>query len=147
LDIPLETLAFWWDNAWEDAPEGASTFYEQLRAEERKVGELFSQGALASVGKNSASQAYRGPGVGSFTPAQIQAGFRWLINLYKRVQLELTNEVATNDPQAPVGGASEANIYARGYIVLANPITEYQSDITDLLLPPTLSAPQPVNLP
>jgi hypothetical protein len=147
LDIPLETLAFWWDNAWDDAPEEANAFFEQLRAEERKVGAVFSQGALASVGKNSASQAYRGPGVGSFTPAQIQTGWRWLINLYNRVKAELTAEVATQDPQAPAGGASEANIYARGQLILCNPITEYQTDITDLLLPPTLSAPQPVNLP
>jgi len=137
----------WWDNAWDDAPAGALTFFQQLRGEERKVATLFSQGAIASVGKNSANQSYRGAGIGSFTPAQIQVGWRTLINLYNQMKANIAAEIAAADPQAPPGGDTEQEIYLRGQIILGTPIVEYQSDMTDLLLPPTLTAPVPLNIP
>ena len=147
MDIPCETLAMWWDNSWDDTPDGELTFFKQLRAEERKVANLFSQGAIASVGKNSANQSYRGPGIGSFTPAQIQVGWRTLINLYNAMSKEIAAEISAGDTQAPAGGDTEANIYARGQLVLGSPVTEYAPDLTDLLLSPTLTAPVPLNAP
>lgn len=144
MDIPIETYAAFLDDAWDAAPNVANSLRGQLRAFEKQVTTLFSQGSIASVGKNSANQSYRGPGVGSFTPAQLQYVWRRLINLFDSTKAEVDQEIAVADSQAPANDGDPV-IYARMMLQL-QPVAEYQPDITDLLLPPTLTAPMPISI-
>lgn len=72
------------DDAWDHSQQTAHTLREELRANETAVGNLLSQGQLASVSKNSASQSYAFSGQGTLTTADIARGWRDLINLFDR---------------------------------------------------------------
>ena len=146
MDISTETLQSFLDDAWDAAPAEANTLRDTLRGYEKAATRLFSAGSLASVGKNSANQAYRGPGVGSYTPVQIANAWRTLITLFDRVKRAIDRELAEPvpaDPDAPVNDA-DLTVYT---CMMANlqVVTEYQSDITELLLPPTLTPPMPMS--
>ena len=87
MDISTETLQAFLDDAWDAAPASASTLRPQLRAFEKAVTAQFSTvGSIGSVSKNSTSQSYRGPGLGSYTLVQIATAWRQLINLYDEVR-------------------------------------------------------------
>jgi len=143
VDITTETLQAFLDDAWDAAPAQANTLRDQLRTFEKSVTKLFSQGSLASVQKNAASQSYRGPGLGSYTPVQIANAWRGLINLFDSTKAEVDAEIAAADTQAPANDQDPV-IYGRMKLQLL-PVTEYQADITSLLLPVTLAVPNPLN--
>lgn len=82
MDISIETLQGFLEDAWDAAKDAANTLRPQLRGYESSVRALSSQGALGSVSKNSTSQSYRGPGLGSYTPIQIADAWRMLIQNY-----------------------------------------------------------------
>jgi len=82
VDVSAETLQAFADNAWDTALAQANSFRPQLRIYEQGATNLFGGGSIGSVSKNSVSQTYRGPGVGSYTPVQIANSWRMLINLY-----------------------------------------------------------------
>ena len=87
MDISTETLQAFLDDAWDVAPASASTLRNQLRAFEKATTSQFSTvGSIGSVSKNSTSQSYRGPGVGSYTLVQISNAWRQLINLYDEIR-------------------------------------------------------------
>lgn len=154
MDISVETLQGFLDDAWDAAIDGAGTLRTQLRSYESQVTSLFSaSGSISSVSKNSTSQSYRGPGVGSYTTAQIQSAWRMLINEYdfSKKQCDYFNYLSINDPANTNGQnfASDFPDYANDpdQAVYADmkyrlqPCTEYQCDLTDLRLKPTLTSP------
>jgi hypothetical protein len=88
-----------WDDAWDSAPAEASTFRDELRKYETRVGELISTGSVSSISKNSASQTYATYSVGTLTQVEITRGWRQLINLFDRIRsdLEALGESTTDD--------------------------------------------------
>lgn len=150
MDIPTETLQLFLDNAWDDAPDAANTLRQQMRANERAAGSLFSSsGSLNSVSKNSASQAYRGASLGSLTLVQIQNGWRTLINGYdaQKRETDCLYWLSQNQPTSPAGQwfIAKYPTYAQDpdpavYDALKcafEPIGEYECDLTILRLQPT----------
>ncbi len=74
------------DDAWDSAPETASTLRDELRRYETAVGALLSGGSIQSVGKNSANQSYAYTGNGTLTTAEVARAWRDLISLFDRCQ-------------------------------------------------------------
>ena len=106
------------DDAWDDAPVGASTLRDQLRANERAAGSLLSGGSLSSVSKNSASHSYSF-GSGSLTLADIARGWRTLIDLFDEV----------SDSLSPSNTDEEIIVVMRQRLV---PIREFTKDFTTI---------------
>ena len=145
MDIDARTLACWSENAWDDAPASANSLRAQLRIMERGAANLFSAGSLSSVSKNSASQSYAGSGFGRFSVAQIQQGFRMLIELYDQ-ELARTkwiyNSVGTCHDEFVAAYPDYDNdpdpaIYALMTYRLI-PVESYEIDLSYLRLQPTL---------
>ncbi len=156
MDIDCRTLACWSDNAWDDAPEAAQSFRSQLRLMESNANNLFSSGSIGSVSKNSASQSYAGAGFGRFSVAQIQQGFRMLIELYDSNKREtqciynLSQQYPTNQcgidflaKYPNYAQDPDQAIYDRMVCVLGNPVESYEVDLSYLRLNPTLGGPYP----
>lgn len=81
----------------------APALRNQLRAYEKASEALFRGGSIASVSKNSASQSYRGPGLGSYTPVQLANAWRQLISLYDQVFACVNAELAQHPAANAVG--------------------------------------------
>lgn len=150
MDIDARTLACWLDNAWDDAPAGANTLRQQLRIQERQAQNLFSAGSLGSVSKNSTSQSYAGAGFGRFSVAQIQQGFRMLIELYDQC-LDQANWFAQEYAANPANPCLQWFIqYAAGFVADPDivvyamvqwniqPVDNYEIDLSYLRLRSTL---------
>lgn len=152
MDISAETLQAFAENAWDAAANEANAYRAQLRTYEVAATNLFGGGSIASVSKNSTSQSYRGPGLGSYTPVQIANAWRMLINLYAMElactarlyaisQKYPTNEQGqcfiakyptyAQDPEPAVYDFMQAKLW---------PTNEYQIDLSDLRLQPTIQA-------
>lgn len=166
VDIAVETLQAFADTAWDAANNDANSYRAQMRSYESQLVVLFaSSGVLGSVSKNSVSQSYRGPGLGSYTVAQLQTAWRMLINLYDQ-QKKVTDTLwffANNPPANPVPGwgcwygITPAQFLAKYptynqdpdqaiydfMLFRLEPVTEYQIDLTDLRFQPTLGALAP----
>lgn len=141
MDVTTETFQAFLDDAWDAAPQQANTLRDQLRTFEKQVTALFRLGSIGSVSKNAASQSYRGPGIGQYTPAQIQTVWRGLINLFDEVKACIDAELAEQpetppDPNPPTNDA-DPTVYA-GMKCRLQVVTEYSSDLTNLRLQPTL---------
>lgn len=155
MDISAETLQGFLENAWDAAPDNANTLREQLRSYEKAASNLFLGGSIASVSKNSASQSYRGPGLGSYTPVQIANAWRMLINLYEQEkgQTKCLYDISKQYPNNTRGQwfIEKFPTYAQDadpaiYDFMNRkliPVEEYQTDLSDLRLQPTLSAGLP----
>ena len=157
MDIDARTLACWFENAWDDAPEQASSLRDQLRKMERGAATLFSAGSIGSITKNGASNSYAGAGFGRFSVAQIQQGFRMLIELYDTEKWEtqciynLANTPGNVNQCAIEFLAQYPNynqdpdqaIFDRVSRRLGFPVESYQVDLSDLRLRPTLGGPYP----
>jgi hypothetical protein len=148
VDISTETLQAFLDDAWDAAPEEGDTLRDTLRGFEKQLTAQFeTAGSLGSVSKNSASQSYRGPGLGSYTIPQIQTAWRTLINLFDST-LAWINSYLANPPATPptCWTPPEDNSDATVYQFMKNQlvvVTEYQPDLSNLRLRPTLGyAPQ-----
>ena len=86
------------EDAWDNAPEDGDTLREELRKNERAVGELISAGSIQSVSKNSTSQSYAFSGGGQLTTAEVARGWRDLLNLFDRCSnILLANSVSASD--------------------------------------------------
>jgi len=97
---------------------------DQLRSYERNAEALFRGGSIASVAKNAASQSYRGPGLGSYTPVQIANAWRILINLFDQTKIWIDGELLQDPAQTLTGsvgtdGSSVATFTATSNISLA----------------------------
>lgn len=150
MDIDARTLACWAENAWDDAPLGANTLREQFRIMERSAANLFSAGSIGSVSKNSASQSYAGAGFGRFSTAQIQQGYRMLIEIYDWLLIGATrifNSTGTRHDKFvalyPNFAADPDGAVWDAMIVKLQPIDDYQIDLSYLRLRPTLGYPNP----
>ena len=139
MDISTETLQAFLDDAWDAAPDSASTLRNQLRTFEKAVTAQFSTvGSIGSVSKNSTSQSYRGPGVGQYTVAQIQTAWRMLINLYDQTKqsLDWENKNSTwftaKYPTYLVD--QDQAIYDLCAAWLRNDFSSYEVDLTNLRL-------------
>lgn len=162
MDVSAETLQAFLDNAWDAAKDAANTFRPQLRLFESQATALFAGGSIGSVSKNSVSQSYRGPGLGSYTPVQIANSWRTLINLYDE-DLQRCNylyALSQAIPPSPQGvwfigkfpefpGNLAANPAVQPdpdnavYFFMAKrlfPVDSYETDLTDLRLPEALGA-------
>ncbi len=141
MDVTIQTYQTFLDDAWDAAPQGANTLRDQLRAFEKTLSPLFNQGSLASVSKNSASQTYRGPGLGSYTTPQITKVWRDLINLYdhtlNRVNCLLNATIKPNPlPTWWPADNTDNTLYGFMKYRLVE-CSEYSMDMTYLRLPPT----------
>lgn len=151
MDISAETLQAFLENAWDAAPNAANTLRQQLRVYEVAATNLFSGGSIGSVSKNSTSQSYRGPGLGSYTPVQIANAWRNLINLFEQQKCETDAVYAAATAIPPQQWAVPFLVkfptYAEDpdpavYCLMTKqllPVNEYQTDLTVLRLQPTLS--------
>src|SRR5579872_5314799 len=119
---------------------------------ETQARNLARGGTIGSVSKNNASQSYRGPGLGQYTPDQLGDGWRMLINLYedslKWVQWAIANPPLNPpawwpvQPQPGPNGAPpdfDPAVYQRMNYVFQGAVNEYQVDLTDLRLHPVLT--------
>lgn len=143
LDIAIETLQAFFDDAWDAATDAANSFRAQLRTYESAITKQFSTvGTLGSVSKNSASQSYRGPGLGQYTVAQIQTAWRMLINLYDQFKVKTDwlnlNEVWFQEKYPTYAADPDEAIYDLVSCWLRNDFTSYEIDVTNLRLRPTL---------
>ncbi len=134
VDITTQTLQGFLDDAWDAAPVQANTFRAQLRKFESSATLLFSGGSIGSVSKNSVSQSYRGPGLGSYTPVQIANAWRDLINLFDSVKKQIDCLIAAGNTDFP--DDTDETIYEamKSQLIV---ITEYQPNMTDLYLTST----------
>ena len=147
MDIDTRTLACWAENAWDDCSADANSLRVQLRLMERNAANLFSAGSLGSVSKNSTSQSYAGAGFGRFSVAQIQQGYRMLIELYDWLLIEATrvyNSVGTCQQnfiaKYPNFGQDPDQAVYDAITFRLQPIDDYQIDLGDLRLRPTIGA-------
>lgn len=148
MDIDSRTLACWAENAWDDCPANANSLREQLRKMERGAAALFASGSLGSVSKNSASQSYAGAGFGRFSVAQIQQGFRMLIELYdaalnqSKCIYQLAQQYPTNQvgidflAKYPTYAADPDETCYDGMAACLRPVEEYQVDLSVLRFRP-----------
>jgi hypothetical protein len=151
VDISAETLQGFLENAWDAAPDNANTLRDQLRVYEKSALNLFSGGSIGSVSKNSTSQSYRGPGLGSYTPVQIANAWRMLISLFEMEKCRTDNAYKAATAIPPQSWAvpflTQFPDYAQDtdpavYGLMKKqlePVNEYQTDMTLLRLEPTLS--------
>jgi hypothetical protein len=145
LDIPLETLQAVLDQSWANVPAGNNTFVPYLLAQEQARLALFSTtGSIGSVAKNSTSQSFTGPSGASLTVLQMQKLYRMLINLYRQKKQEtdrlFQNSVAWFISKFPTY-ATNADPAVYDFMVnwLGQDFTQYQCDMTDLRMEPTLA--------
>ena len=140
MDIDARTLACWAENAWDDCKPTANSLREQLRIMERNAASLFASGTLASVSKNSASQSYAGAGFGRFSVAQIQQGYRMLIEMHDQLLamakwLNDTDTSAWHDTFVAKypNFADDPDIAVYDFMVVKlQPVEDYQIDLSYL---------------
>ena len=159
MDISAETLQGFCDDAWDAAIAGANTYRPQLRLYESSLAKLFAGGSIGSVSKNSVSQSYRGPGLGSYTPVQLSNAWRMLINLYDEVLVYCNHLYTLSQVVPPPSPNSIPALFVAKFPEFPNdpdnavyyfmgkklqPIDSYETDLTDLRLPLTRGATAPV---
>ena len=76
-------------DAWQGAAAAANTLREQMVLEQVAVTAVLKAGPIASVGKNSTSQAYRGYQPGSISHVQLAEAWTKLISFYDLVKAKL----------------------------------------------------------
>jgi len=144
VDISVEKLQFFLETAWVNAPKDANTLRDQMFTYETTARNLARGGSIGSVSKNNASHSYRGPGLGTYTPDQLGDAWRMLINFYED-SLRWVKWAILNPPTplpdwwpvAPPDGDYDPATYAAMKWKLKG-CTEYQTDLSDLRLHPTL---------
>lgn len=90
-----------WREAWIEAPNGASTFYEAITAKWTAARAINAGGSLSNIGKNSSSHGYAQPSPDHRTTVQIERICLAALKLFEQIQADL-------------GSADEAAIYAEG---------------------------------
>lgn len=81
-DIANEIFLAFLQRSWLNAKDSANSLRDQLVADQQAALALIASGSVASVGKNSTSQSYKGFGPGSLTQEQITRLFTRLISGY-----------------------------------------------------------------
>lgn len=149
-DISPQILLAFLNDAWNRAGDAANTLRDTLIADQTAALRLVKQGSLASVGKNSTSQAYKAYGPGSLTQVQVVEIVGNLQGLYDQVQSKITCEFTTSadfDYAVPVGFDFDGPVYAaltKLFIAQSSGAAQLLPDISRLRLPPSLIlSPEP----
>lgn len=138
---PQLCLAFL-NDAWNRAGAGANTLRETLLADQSAALAFVKGGSIASVSKNSASQAYRGYGAGSLTQVQIVEVIGNLLGLYDQLQSKITCEFTASadfDYIVPAGFDFDAPVYTlltQVFNAQSSGVAQLLPDISRLRLPP-----------
>ena len=97
-DVSPQLLLAFLNEAWQRASDAANSLRATLVADQVAALQLVKQGSIASVGKNSTSQSYKGYGPGSLTHVQIVEAIGNLLAFYDQVQSKVKAEfVASAD--------------------------------------------------
>jgi len=100
--------------AWDRATDGANTLRPQFITELKAADALVASGSIASVGKNSANQTYKGYGPGGDTQEEIRGMWASLLALYDQLKSKITAEFEASadfDFTAPADFDFDAPIY------------------------------------
>ncbi len=91
-DVSPQLLLAFLNDAWQRAGSAANSLRKMLVADQVAALEFVKTGAIASVGKNSANQSYRGYGPGSLTHVQIVEAIGNLLGFYDQVAAKIKAE-------------------------------------------------------
>lgn len=141
--------------AWNHAMDGANTLRPQLLAELASAESLVSAGSLATVAKNSTSQAYKGTGPGSDTQSEIRDMWVDLIALFDQLKEKISCQfIASADFDYTVPADfdfdgiiadPETGLLSKTLLAQSTGVAQTLPDITRLRLPPsTILGPSPV---
>ncbi len=127
--------------AWDAAPAGANTLRQEFIRQIKLADSLVASGSIASVGKNSANQSYKGYGPGGDTQEEIRGIWTTLLALYDQVQAKIKAEFIASadfDYTEPADFDYDTNVYS----ILTQTFTQQSAgstyslpDITDLRIP------------
>lgn len=138
------------NDAWNRAGDAANTFYNTLLSDQTAALQFVKGGSLASVSKNTASQAYRGYGAGSLTQVQIVEIIGNLLGLYDQVKSKITCEFQASadfDNAVPAGFDFDPPVYdalKKVFTAQSSGAAQLLPDLTSLRLPPcTILTPSP----
>ena len=98
-------------DAWQNAAAAANTLREQMVNEQVAVTGVLKAGPIASVGKNSTSQAYRGYQPGSISHVQLAEAWTRLLSFYDLIQSKLQDAFAEAVIPIPAGYDFDAPIH------------------------------------
>lgn len=141
-DVSSELLKAFLDDAWNNAPDDANSFREQLVTERKAALEMVKKGSLGNVAKNSSSQAYRGYGPGSLTHTQIVEIWQGLIDYYDEVRDKVVCAFAEADTAIPDDFDFDTTVYdllKKFFSIGKN--AAVLPDLTSLRLPATAASP------
>ena len=123
---PQIHLAFLTD-AWNRAGAGANTLWQTLQDDQAAALQLVKQGSIASVGKNSTSQSYKGYGAGNLTHVQIVETIGNLIGLYSQLKSKITTAFTDDTGNWPAGVPADFDFDAPVYDLLTQVFTAQSS--------------------
>lgn len=131
------------NDVWARAALGANTLRQQLADDHAAAYAFIRSGSLASVGKNSTSQAYKGYGPGSITQVQNVEIIGNLIGLYDQLKSKITELFDEKTDEYPDGVPSDFDFDQPIYDLLTRVFNALSSgtgtllpDISSLRLPP-----------
>ena len=101
MDVSTDDLSAFLTRAWNNAKDAANTLPEQLEIEQQAALTLIATGSIASVGKNSAHQAYGNYNPGNLTQRQITSIYTQLKRAYYRLKDIITDKF--NAAQIAIG--------------------------------------------
>ena len=131
------------NDAWNRSTDAANSFRQTLLADQSAALALVKQGSLASVGKNSANQTYKGYGAGSLTQVQIVEIIGNILGLYDQLQSKITREFTCSadfDNAVPPGFDFDPPVYAiltQLFYAESAGSAQLLPDISRLRLPPS----------
>lgn len=143
-DVSPQILLAFLNDAWNRAKDAANTFRAQLVTDQIAALQFVKQGSLATVAKNSTSQAYKGYGAASLTQVQIVELIINLLSLYDQLVSRITCEFqqsADFDYTVPAGFDFDAPVFdalTKLFTAQSSGVAQMLPDITRLRLPPSL---------
>ena len=140
-DVSPQVMLAALNDVWMRASAAANSMRDQLAADHAAAYQLVKQGSIASVGKNSASQSYKGYGPGSLTQVQIVEIIGNLIGLYDQLKSKITRLFTRNaefSNGVPADYDFDPDIYAqltKLFTAQSSGAAQLLPDITGLRLP------------
>lgn len=113
-DVSPQILLAFLNDAWSRATDGANTLRATLVADQVAALVFVKAGSLASVGKNSTSQSYKGYGPGTLTHVQIVETIGNLLAFYDQVAAKIKAEFYASEEFSfaePAGFDYDAPVY------------------------------------
>ena len=91
-DVSPQVLLAFLNDAWGRAADTANSLRVTIVSDQVNALVLVKQGSIASVGKNSTSQSYKGYGPGSLTQVQIVEAIGNLLGFYDQIAAKIKAE-------------------------------------------------------